>query len=74
MKLDKHDPFDGPARRSLADLQPTEIIGQIENPVLETVRRRCWRVFDRACGCFWSLRLSILDLINGPEPETPADP
>jgi len=60
-------------RKSLEKLQPPEIVGQVDNPVLETMRRLWWRAFDRVCGFFVLLRLSIFDRIHGPEPPTPAD-
>jgi hypothetical protein len=53
--------------------RPTEIVGEIGNPVLEAVRRFWWRGVDRLRGCFVSLRLSILNRIYGLEPPTPAD-
>ena len=64
----------GPPREfSLEKLQPPEIVGQVDNPVLETVRRLWWRGFDYVCGFFVLIRLSIFDRIYGPEPLTPAD-
>jgi hypothetical protein len=62
-----------PTQHSLERLQPPEIIGQVENPALETVRRFWWRALDRVCCCFVLIRLSIHDRIFGPEPPTPAD-
>jgi hypothetical protein len=35
---------------SLKELQRPEIVGQVENPVLEAIRRLWWRGFDRVCG------------------------
>jgi hypothetical protein len=58
---------------SLERLRPAEIVGEIQNPVLETARRVWWRAFHRVCYCFVLMRLSILDRIYGPEPVTPAD-
>jgi hypothetical protein len=58
---------------SLEKLQSPEIIGQVDNPVLETLRRLSWRNFDRVSGFFVLMRLSIHDRIHGPEPPTPAD-
>ena len=58
---------------SVERLQPPEIVGQVDNPVLEAVRRSWWRGLDRVCGFFVLIRLSILDRIHGPEPPTPAD-
>jgi hypothetical protein len=57
----------------LKGLQPPEIVGQMENPALETVRPFWWRAFDRVCNFFVLIRLSIFDRIYGPEPPTPAD-
>jgi hypothetical protein len=36
-----------PEEFSLKSLQPTEIVGQVDNPVLEAIRRLWWRGFDR---------------------------
>jgi hypothetical protein len=36
-----------PGEFSLKELQPPEIVGQMDNPVLERIRRLWWRVFDR---------------------------
>jgi hypothetical protein len=54
-------------------LQPPEIVGQVNNPVLEAIRRLWWCAFDRACEFFMLLRLLIHDRIYGPEPPTAAD-
>jgi hypothetical protein len=54
-----------PGEFSLEELQPPEIVGQMANPVLERMRRLWWRVFDRVCGFFVLIRLSIRD--RGPE-------
>ena len=54
-------------------LQPPEIVGEVANRVLETVRRLWWRTFDRVCYWIVLIRLSIFDRIYGPEPPTPAD-
>jgi hypothetical protein len=62
-----------PREFSVERLQPPEIVGQVDNPVLEAVRRSWWRGLDRVCGFFVLIRLSILDRIHGPEPPTPAD-
>ena len=62
-----------PTVRSLERLQSPEIVGEVGNPVLETVRRLSWRAFDGVCNCFVLIRLSIHDRIYGPEPPTPAD-
>jgi hypothetical protein len=66
---DLSTPGEAPVER----LQPPEIVGQVDNPVLETVRRLWWRAFDRVCGFFVLLRLWIFDRIHGPEPPTSAD-
>jgi hypothetical protein len=58
---------------SVERLQRPEIVGQVDNPVRETLRRLSWRNFDRVCGFFVLMRLSIHDRIHGPEPATPAD-
>jgi hypothetical protein len=62
-----------PGEFSLEELRPPEIVGQTDNPVLERMRRLCWRVFDRVCGFFVLIRLTMHDRIYGPEPPTPAD-
>ena len=54
-------------------LQPPQIVGQIDNAVLERVRLLRWRAFDRVFGFFVLFRLWIFDRIRGPEPPTPAD-
>jgi hypothetical protein len=56
-----------PMEHSLERLRPPEIVGQMENPVLEMVRRLWWRAFDRVCDCIIVVRLSIHDRIYGPE-------
>jgi phosphatidylserine/phosphatidylglycerophosphate/cardiolipin synthase-like enzyme len=58
---------------SVERLPPPEIVGEVGNPALETIRRLWWRSFDRVCGFFVLIRLSIHDRIFGPEPSTPAD-
>ena len=40
-----------PMEHSLERLRPPEIVGQMENPVLEMVRRLWWRAFDCVCDC-----------------------
>jgi hypothetical protein len=62
-----------PRKFSPQKLQPPEIVGQADNPVIETVRRLWWRAFDRVCGFFVLLRLLIHDRIYGPEPPTSDD-
>jgi hypothetical protein len=48
-----------PTQRSLEGLRAPEIIGELSNPLLETVRRLWWRAFDRVCDCVVLMRLSI---------------
>jgi hypothetical protein len=50
-----------------------EIVGEVTNPVLETMRCLWWRAFDRMCSCVMLIRLSIQDRIYRPEPPIPAD-
>jgi hypothetical protein len=61
------------AKSSHGRLQPPKIVGEVGNPVLETVRRFWWRVFDGVCNRFVLIRLSIHDRIYGPERPTAAD-
>ena len=67
------------ARRSrpvecfLEGIQPPQIVGQLENPLLEAIRRLWWRAFDSVCDWTVLARLSIHDRIYGPEPPTRAD-
>jgi hypothetical protein len=73
MKPDRHDWFrvggalSQPRDYSAESLRPPEIVGQVENPVLETMRCLWWQAFDRICGCVMLIRLSIQDRIYGPE-------
>jgi hypothetical protein len=53
-----------PRNYSAESLRPPEIVGEVTNPVLETVRRFWWRAFDRVCGCIVFIRLSIHDRKN----------
>ena len=78
----KLEPYDGlgvggfleqPKECSVDRLQPPEIVGQLENPMLEAIRCLWWRVFDRVCYWIVLIRLSIRDRIYGPEPPTRAD-
>jgi hypothetical protein len=62
-----------PGECSVEGLQPPEIVGQVENPVLEAIRRLWWRAFDRVCDLIVLIRLSIYDRIFGPEPPILAD-
>jgi hypothetical protein len=59
--------------RSLEKLPPPEIVGQVNNAVLETMRRFCWRAFDRVCYWFVLVPLLILDRIFRREPPTAVD-
>jgi len=72
-RLEAGGDFRRPIECFIERLQPREIVGEVANPVLETVRRSWWRAFDRVCGFFVLLRLSIHDRAYGPEPPTPAD-
>lgn len=54
-------------------LRPPEIVGEVTNPALETMRRLSWRAIDRACYWVVLMRLSIHDRIYGPEPTTLPD-
>jgi len=36
---------------TLEKLRPPEIVGQVDNLVLEAVRRLWWRMFERVCYC-----------------------
>jgi hypothetical protein len=76
MKPEQRDWFgwSGSRWKCIAEpLRPPEIVGEIDNPVLEAVRRFWWRAVDRILSCFVSLRLSLFDRIHGPEPVTTAD-
>ena len=74
MKGEQHDRLEAggdlsePRECSPERLQPPEIVGEVKNPVLEAIRRLWWRAFDRVCGWFLFIRLSIFDRIWGPEP------
>jgi hypothetical protein len=72
-RLEAEGDLGSPREFSLERLQPPEIVGEVRNPLLETVRRFWWRAFDRLCGFFVLIRLWIFDRIHGPEPPTPAD-
>ena len=79
MKPEQYDQLDArgalsqQTQRYLEGLQSPEIVGQVDNPALETARRLWWRSLDRVCYCITLIRLSIHDRIYGPEPPTPAD-
>jgi hypothetical protein len=69
--VDQDDRLGGvnlPRAGSLARLQPPEIVGEVANPLFETLRRLWWRAFDRVC--YWTvvIRLSIHDRIYGAQP------
>ena len=72
-RLEAEGDLSQPGEFSLERLPPPAIVGQVDNPVLEAVRRLWWRAFDRVCGFFVVIRLLIQDCIHGPEPPTPAD-
>ena len=72
-RLEGRGDLGSPREFSLGKRQRPEIVGQVGNPVLEAIRRLWWRGFDRVCGFFVLMRLSIHDRIYGPEPPTPAD-
>jgi hypothetical protein len=63
----------GPRECSAESPPPPEIVGEVTNPVLETVRRLWWRAFDRVCYCNAAMRLWVFDWIHRPEPATAAD-
>ena len=47
-----------PIECSAENLRPPEIVGEIENPMLETMRRLWWRAFDRV-SCSDSVRSTV---------------
>jgi hypothetical protein len=73
----QHDDWLGkmrqPVERFPERLWRPEIVGQVDNPVLETIRRFWWQALDRVCYCLVLIRLSVHDRIYGPEPPTAAD-
>ena len=71
-RLGERDFLDQSKERFLEGLQPPEIVGQMENPSLEAIRRLWWRAFDSVC--YWTVlaRLSIFECILGAEPPRPA--
>src|SRR5689334_9840796 len=79
MKLEQEDGLgqrgcrDLPRVCSIEGLRPPEIVGQVENPVLEAIRRLWWRAFDRVCYSVTLVRMSFHDQISGPEPPILAD-
>jgi hypothetical protein len=72
-RLEAGDDRGKPGEFSLGKLPPLEIVGQVDNPVFERLRRFWWRGFNRVCGFFALLRLTIHDRVHGPEPPTSAD-
>jgi hypothetical protein len=54
---------------SLERLLPPQIVGQMDNPVLERMRRLWWRVFDRVCGYF--AFISCRSMTEGLRADTP---
>jgi hypothetical protein len=72
-RLEQRGCLDHPRKCDLETLQPPEIVGQLENDVLEAIRRLWWRAFDRICYWIVLMRLSIHHRIYGPEPPTRAD-
>jgi hypothetical protein len=67
-RLEARGVFSQPGECSLGGLQPPEIVGQVENPLLERMRRLWWRALDRICESLVLMRLSVYDCICGPEP------
>src|SRR5207253_887434 len=55
-----------PRECSLERLKTPEIVGQVDNPVLETIGRLWWQSFNHVCYCFLLIRLSIFDRICRP--------
>jgi hypothetical protein len=69
MKPDQENqPFSQSRKSFIEALPPPEIVGEVADPRLETVRRLWWRALDRACYWVVRIRLSIHDRIYGPEP------
>jgi hypothetical protein len=48
-RLEAEGVISQPTQRFLEGLQPPEVVGELSNPTLETVRRLWWRAFDRVC-------------------------
>ena len=46
-----------PREFSLEKLRRPEIVGQVDNPTLEALRRLWWSMFERVCYCVVLLRL-----------------
>jgi hypothetical protein len=67
------DLFGDPRGCSLESRAPPEIVGQIDNPVLEAIRRFSWRAVDRVCDWFVVLRLSMHERIFGSQSPRPAE-
>jgi hypothetical protein len=72
-RLDVRGVLSQPTHRYLEGLQPPEIVGQIDNRMLEAIRRLWWLVFDRLCYCVVLIRLSIFERLWGPDALTPVD-
>jgi hypothetical protein len=72
-RLETEGVISQPTQRFLEGLQPPEVVGELSNPTLETVRRLWWRAFDRVCDWIEIMKLPIQDRIFGPEPPTSAD-
>jgi hypothetical protein len=72
-RLEAGGDLGSPREFSVERLQQPEIVGEVRNPLLETVRRLWWRAIDRVCSFFVLIRLRIFHRIRGPEPPTPAD-
>jgi hypothetical protein len=66
-RLEARGDLSEPGELSLEKLPPPEIVRQMDNPVLERMRRLWWRVFAQICGFFALIRLSIRDWFFGPE-------
>ena len=65
--------FSHPRECSPERPQLPQIVGQIDNPVLEAIRRFSWRAFERVCDWFVVMRLSMHDRISGSQSSTPAE-
>ena len=48
-RLEARGDVSGPGECSRERLRAPEVVGQVNNPVLETIRRLWWRAFDRVC-------------------------
>ena len=52
-----------PIEHSLELFQLPEIVGQVDSPAIEAIRRLWRRALDRVCYCVVLIRLSIRDRI-----------